>query len=388
MVIQANPHLVATDVPPIPAAQGWARAYDGRLGPLINLAQAVPGTPPPAELLARLSESAGTAAAATYGPIAGDPILREALAADLTAAYGGEFRPADVAVTAGCNQAFFATMITLAKAGDQVIVPTPWYFNHKMSLDMLGIEAVPLPAMAQNGFVPDPEDARRLIGPKTRALLLVTPNNPTGATYPPETIAAFRRLADEKGIALVLDETYRDFLPEGRGRPHGEFETPDWRGRVVHLYSFSKAYAIPGFRLGAIAADPALIAEAAKVLDSIQICPPRVAQAPVAWAIEGTRGWRAEKRAEINNRAAIFRAAIDASPGWSISAIGAYFAFVRHPFDEGAESVGERLAGVGGIITLPGPFFGPGLDRHIRFAFANVADEVLPAVPARLHAIG
>jgi aspartate/methionine/tyrosine aminotransferase len=256
-----------------------------------------------------------------------------------------------------------------------------------MTLDMLGVEAVPLAAKAQNGFVPDVDDARALVGPRTKAILLVTPNNPTGATYSPATIAAFRQLADETGIALVLDETYRDFLPEGHGRPHGQFETDDWRGRIVHLYSFSKAYAIPGHRLGAIVADPALLAETGKVLDSIQICPPRTAQLPVAWAIEGTRAWRQEKRAEINNRVAIFRDVIAAAPGWEISAIGAYFAFVRHPFDAGAEAVGERLAREAGIITLPGPFFGPGLDRHIRFAFANVSDDVLPAVSARLRAL-
>ncbi len=386
-MIVANPLLVATDVPPIPAAQAWAKAYDGRHGPLINLAQAVPGTPPADELARRISEAAGTPEAATYGGLAGDAVLREALARDISATYGGSVEAADVAITAGCNQAFFAAAMALARAGDQVVIPTPWYFNHKMALDMLGIEAVPLPALAQNAFVPQPEDARPLIGPRTRALLLVTPNNPTGATYPPETIAAFRDLCEETGIALVLDETYRDFMPEGLGRPHDLF-AGDWRGRLVHLYSFSKAYAIPGHRLGAMVADPAIIREVGKVLDTIQICPPRAAQGPVAWAIDGVRAWREEKRGEINARAAIFRRAVAEAPGWEISAIGAYFAFVRHPFDADAVDVGERLAREGGIITLPGPFFGPGLDRHIRFAFANVADEVLPAVPARLRALG
>jgi aspartate/methionine/tyrosine aminotransferase len=386
-LIAANPLLVSTDVPPIPAAQAWAKAYDGSLGPLINLAQAVPGTPPPDALLERIAASAGTAASATYGPIAGAPELRQALAADVSAFYGSDVTGDDVAVTAGCNQAFFATIVSLAKAGDQVVLPTPWYFNHKMTLDMLGVEAVPLPARAQDGFVPDPEVARSLIGPRTRAILLVTPNNPTGATYPPATIAAFRRLADETGIALILDETYRDFLPEGHGRPHEELARPDWRGRIVHLYSFSKAYAIPGHRLGAIVADPALLAETGKVLDSIQICPPRAAQLPVAWAVDGIRAWREETRAGINRRIAIFRDAVAGAPGWEISAIGAYFAFVRHPFDAGAEDVGERLAREAGVITLPGPFFGPDLHRHIRFAFANVADDVLPAVTARLRAL-
>jgi aspartate/methionine/tyrosine aminotransferase len=387
-LIPVNPLLATTDVPPIPAAKAWALSYDGRHGPVIDLSQAVPGTAPPRALLDRLAASAAEAGAATYGPILGDPALREAFARDMSAFYAGSVGAADVAVTAGCNQAFFASMLALAKAGDEVLLPTPWYFNHKMTLDMLGIAAVPLPARAQNGFVPTVEDARRLIGPRTRAVLLVTPNNPTGATYPAETIADFRDLAEAAGITLVLDETYRDFLPEGHGRPHRLFETDGWRGRLVHLYSFSKAYAIPGHRLGAIVADSALLAELAKVLDCIQICPPRPAQAPVAWAIEGTRAWREETRAGINRRIATFRSSIADAPGWEISAIGAYFAFVRHPFDENSEAVGERLAREAGVITLPGPFFGPGQERHIRFAFANVSDESLAGVSARLRLLG
>ncbi|HUG61611.1 MAG TPA: aspartate/tyrosine/aromatic aminotransferase, partial [Methylomirabilota bacterium] len=102
-MIIANPFLAATDVPPIPAAQAWARAYDGRLGPLVNLAQAVPGTPPPDELLERLAAAAGSAAAATYGGLAGDPGLRSALASDISTVYGGRIEQDDVAITAGCN---------------------------------------------------------------------------------------------------------------------------------------------------------------------------------------------------------------------------------------------------------------------------------------------
>lgn len=385
---QPNPLLVATDVPPIPAAQAWARAYDGRLGPLVNLAQAVPGTPPPQGLLDRLAMEAGVGANAGYGPITGDPALRRALAADMTAVYGAPVDPAEIAITAGCNQAFFVTMMALARAGDAVMLPTPWYFNHKMTLDMLGIRAVPLPAEAQNGFVPDVADARARLTPDVRALVLVTPNNPTGATYPPATIAAFRDLAAEAGIALVVDETYRDFMPDGLGRPHDLFADPSWRETVIQLYSFSKSYAVPGHRLGAVTAGEAIVAEIAKVLDCVQICPPRSAQAAVAWAVEATAAWRAETRAAINRRIAVFRGVIDRAPGWSIAAIGAYFAYVRHPFAASGEAVAERLAREAGVVTLPGAFFGPGQDGHIRFAFANVDDAALESVADRLRHLG
>ncbi len=236
--------------------------------------------------------------------------------------------------------------------------------------------------------MPDPEDARALLDPTVKAIILVTPNNPTGATYPPETLNAFRDLAAEAGITLVVDETYRDFLPEGHGRPHDLFADPAWWDTVIQLYSFSKSYAVPGHRLGAIVAGAAVLAEIAKVLDCVQICPPRSAQAAVAWAVEATADWRAETRAAINRRIAVFRAVIAAAPGWSIAAIGAYFAYVRHPFDATSEAVAERLAREAGVVTLPGTFFGPGQERHIRFAFANVDDAALAGVADRLRHLG
>jgi aspartate/methionine/tyrosine aminotransferase len=384
-MLALNPLLMSTDVPPIPAASRWAAAYDGRLGPLINMAQAVPGTPPPPGLLDRLGAEGRTASSATYGPIVGNPELREALARDAGLVYGGDIRPADIAITTGCNQAYFVTMMALARSGDEILLPAPWYFNHKMTLDMLGIGTRLLPCHAQSGFVPSVEEARALIGPTTRAIVLVTPNNPTGATYPAETLAAFRDLAREARIALVLDETYRDFLPEGQLRPHALFQKPAWRDVLIQLYSFSKSYAIPGHRLGSVIAGPGVIDEIAKILDCIQICPPRGTQAAIVWAVEGTRAWRGEMRSAINHRIDMFQEAISKSAGWTISAIGAYFAYVRHPFGGSSEAAAERLAREGGVLALPGSFFGPDQDGHLRFAFANVDEARLALVAERLN---
>jgi aspartate/methionine/tyrosine aminotransferase len=114
--------------------------------------------------------------------------------------------------------------------------------------------------------------------------VLVTPNNPTGAVYPPETIAAFAALCERRGIWLVLDETYRDFLPAEMTRSHEVFSASDWQRSVIGLYSFSKAYAIPGWRLGAITAGERVIAEIGKVLDCIQINPVRAGQAALPGA--------------------------------------------------------------------------------------------------------
>lgn len=380
--------IVATDAPPIPAARAWAARYGGAAGPAIDLTQAVPGYPPHPSLLGRLAEAAGSLAAAGYGQILGDDALREALAADLSATYHARIGAADIAITAGCNLAFAMAMETIAAPGEAIMLPAPWYFNHRMALAMRGVAAVPLPCRAGDGFVPDPDRAAALLTPAVRAIVLVSPNNPTGAAYPPAVIAVFADLARERGLWLVLDETYRDFLP-GEAPPHGLFADPSWRERVVHLYSFSKAYCVPGHRVGAVVAGQRFMAEFSKAVDTLQICAPRPAQAALAWGIDALRDWRAGNRAVMAARAEAFRAALAGLSAWRIDALGGYFAYLRLP--EGvpeAVAAAERLAAEAGLLVLPGPFFGPGQERHLRLAFANADEAKIAAVPGRLGLLG
>jgi aspartate/methionine/tyrosine aminotransferase len=383
-----NPLVADVGSPPIPEAQSWVRRYDGAHGPLMNLSQAVPGNPPHESFLERLSNAAGLATSAQYGPINGDADLRATYAAEMSQLYQGRIEPQDIAVTAGCNMAFFVAMMLLAHRGEAILVPTPWYFNHQMTLDMLGIEPRPLPCRAEAGFVPSPEDAEALIDDKVRAIVLVTPNNPTGAVYPTHVIQGFADLCRRRGIYLVIDETYRDFLPQGMNRAHGLFSTENWRDTVIQLYSFSKSYAIPGHRMGAITADAGLIEQIAKILDCMQICPPRTAQSVLPWAIEGLRDWREANRAEINERAAVFQAALAPLPEWQIESVGAYFAYVRHPFAGAkAQAVAEKLATERGVLCLPGSYFGPGQEGHLRIAIANVSADILEGLTARLRGL-
>jgi aspartate/methionine/tyrosine aminotransferase len=375
-----NAHLLDTATPPIPEAKGWARAYTGAAGPLIDLSQAVPGYPPHADLLARLGAAGADRDSAGYGPILGDAVLREAFARETRSLYGGDIASEEIAITTGCNQAFFVSMIAVAAAGDNVILPSPWYFNHKMALDMLGIEARALPCDPDAGFVPSVADAEALIDARTCAIVLVSPNNPTGAVYPAETLAAFAALCHRRGLWLVLDETYRDFIDTV---PHGLFQGA-WRDVLIDLYSFSKSYCIPGHRLGAIIAGPDVIGEIEKVLDTVQICAPRVAQGPVAWAIDGLRSWRAANTAEISRRADAFRAAFDGVNGWRVDSVGSYFAFLRHPFsDRTAADVVRALVEQRGVLCLPAPYFGPGLETHMRVAFANADIDKIAALRQR-----
>ena len=388
MSYPVNPLLGAVAAPPIAEVQGWV---DGRTfpadKPLLDVAQAVPGYPPDAALTAHLAELVGRPETARYTDIQGTPALRAALAGQTSAIYAASIEPAQVCITAGCNQAFCLATMALAGAGDEVILPAPYYFNHQMWLDMLGITAVHLPFNADRGGVPDATDAAALIGPKTRAIVLVTPNNPTGATYPPAVLDEFFDLARSRGVALVVDETYRDFLTEA-APPHGLFGRDGWDGTLVHLYSFSKVYSLTGYRVGAVISGARLIGEIAKAMDCVSICAPRIAQDAALFGIENLARWRAEKRALMDARAAALRRAFSRNDlAYQLISAGAFFAYLRHPFEgvAGAE-VARRLADEQNVLSLPGAMFGPGQDDFLRFAFANLDAQWMPELARRLVA--
>ncbi len=382
---ELNTNVTGVIEPPIPAAHGWAARYDGSRGPMLDLCQAVPGYPPHPEILEHLAAAARDPVSAKYGLINGDLALREAYAAQVSTLYGGSVRPDQVAITAGCNQAFFLTLMTIARSGDTVLLPTPWFWNHQQTCAMLGIEARALPCKASDGFAPDPEQAEALLDPSVRAIVLITPNNPTGAVYSPAVIAGFAALCRRRGIWLIMDETYRDFLPDGQDRAHELFTEPSWMESVIQLYSFSKAYCVPGHRLGAVVASQELVQQFMKVLDCLHICPQRAGQAALRWAIDALPDWRADNRRRINGRATAMRQAFERLSEWRLESLGAYFAYVRHPVP-GTPSmrVAEALAVDRGALCLPGSAFGPGQDGHLRLAFANTDATDIPKIAERL----
>jgi len=375
MTLPLNPAMAATEPPPVMEARRWLQGATFPANrPLINVSQAAPVDPPPLALRQALADAAlHNDAAHLYGPVLGLPELRAEIAAQWSAAYGGTVTPENVAITQGCNQAFTAVMSTLAGAGDEVILPTPWYFNHKMWLDMQGVKAVPLPA--GEGLIPEAEAASRLITPRTRAIVLVSPNNPGGAEYPAETLAAFRDLARANDLALIVDETYRDFDSRS-GRPHDLFADPDWSDTLIQLYSFSKAYRLTGHRVGAIVASPARLAEVEKFLDTVAICPSQLGQIGALWGMRNLAQWVAGERAEILARRAAMTGGFAALENWKLLGCGAYFAYVEHPYPMPSDQLAKRLVHEASLLMLPGTMFQPDTHpegaRQLRIAFANI----------------
>ena len=378
--------------PPVMEARRWLEGVTFTSDhPLINVSQAAPVDPPPPALRAAIADAALTRDDAhLYGPVLGLPDLREALAAQTSAIYNGVISAQQVAITSGCNQAFAATIATLCAEGDEVILPTPWYFNHKMWLDMSGVKSVALPTGP--GLLPTVEAARALITDRTRALTLVTPNNPAGVEYPADLLAGFRDLARQHGIALIVDETYRDFHSQS-GPPHDLFADPDWDDTLIHLYSFSKAYRLTGHRVGALIASQTRLAEVEKFLDTVAICPGQLGQHAALWGVQNLSQWLAGERDEILAR----RAAIEAqlpklqAKGWRLLGLGAYFAYFEHPFAKSSADLAPDMVRDCAVLCLPGTMFVPDDDRsgadQLRIAFANLDAAGIAVLFDRLAAL-
>lgn len=380
-----NPRVATLSPPAVPSAMSWGNAYDGSRGELISLSQAVPGYPPHPDMLAWLAEAAGSRTYTGYGDIEGELALRQAYAAHVAELYGAPISAGNIHITSGANQAFVCLIMAIAGAGDTVAVTNPFYFNHKAALDMLGIKLTTFAVDAQNAFLPDLQAVKAVLRPGLKALVLVTPNNPTGAICSPALLDEIFALCQQNGTWLVIDETYRDFVDENQMPPHQLLSTPGWEDGLALTYSFSKAYCIAGHRLGAITASPEMVRQVTKVMDNLQICAPRAAQASVAKAIPALVDWRRANLREIAGRAAALRQVVEALPAWKIESLGAYFAYVRHPFaNVSSEVAAQRLAREFGVVCLPGDYFGEGQQRYLRFAFANADIPTILGLEDRL----
>lgn len=384
--MQLSSRVTEIQSSPISNAKAWL-AHRQSDRPLLDLSQAAPSYPTAPVIADRIAEIAHRPDGGAYAPPLGLPELNQAFASRLSVTDHGTVKASQVLPTAGCNQAFCVVVSAIAGVGDEIIVPLPYYFNHSMWLEAEGI----VPRYLEPGvdFVPSPDDAAELINHRTRAILLVSPGNPTGVTIPPEVIDRFAGLAEANDLALIIDETYRNFRPI-ETPPHRQFSRSGWDRTVVSLHSFSKDLAIPGYRIGAIVAGEAVLEQAAKLLDCVAICAPRVAQEAALTGVLHAEAWRREQAARIADNLSVFRSVMSEHPGgFELAASGAFFGWVRHPFrSEPTADVVKRLILDHDVLVIPGTAFRPTDDGWLRFSFANLDGDDFDQLRSRLTAAG
>ncbi len=387
MKYAVSPHIERVHYPPISEVRQWAAGYSrGTELPLIDLCQAVPDYPPAQELTNYMASVVADPLTARYTPDEGLPHVREALAARYRRIYGAELDAGNICLTVGASQAFWLAMMTLCQTGDEVIVQTPYYFDHDMGLAMLGIRRSYAPFDPASGGIPSTGAISSLITSRTKAILLVTPSNPSGAVIPPEVLEELYLLAAKHDIALVLDETYADFILTDQP-PHSLLKDPEWGDHLIHIMSFGKTYSLTGYRAGLLLASDSFIHHALKVQDTMVVCQPRLTQMALAFAADNLDSWVKENCRMMASRHNLFcnEFALPGNP-FELVASGSFFGWVRHPFDGlTGRQAARKLIDEAGLITLPGEVFGPGFEGYLRLALGNIGKEKIPEAMARLR---
>ncbi|OGU14495.1 MAG: aminotransferase class I and II [Geobacteraceae bacterium GWC2_53_11] len=386
MSMKVSPLISNVHFPPISEVKRWLieRPDDGR--EMIDLCQAVPDYAPAPDLTEHLARIVNDPQMSKYSPDEGLPEVREAVCDYYGRKYGAELLPDNVCLTIGASQAFWLAIVTLCHAGDEVVVQAPYYFDHPMALDILGIRGVYAPFVEADGGLPNPATIERLISARTRAILVVSPSNPTGAIAPPDTLHELFEVARRHNIALILDETYNEFIPGGL-RPHELFGIPDWGDHFVQIASFGKTYALTGYRAGLLTASEQFIHHALKAQDTMAVCQPRITQHAVRYGVEHLDGWVSANRDMMTRRHDLFRAEFT-RPGnpFHLAASGAFFAWIRHPFENcTGRQIARRLVDEAALLCLPGEVFGPGLEGYLRLAFGNIREEAIPEAVRRFR---
>ena len=354
---RAAHRLRAIQTPVIPWMAELIREHPGTL----SMGQGMVHWPPP-EGTQHLIQAAleNGAAIDAYGPVNGDPALIEALRRWLGRTQGLDLEGSSLLVSAGSNMAFNAVVQVLCDPGDELILPVPYYFNHQMAIELAGGCAVAVEA----GLIPDPERLAAAITPRTRAIVTVSPNNPSGAVIPAPVLEAINRLCADRGLLHICDEAYALFQhgPIAVWSPGSQ---PGSAAHTITLGSLSKSHGMAGWRVGWAVVPEALMPALAKVQDTILICPPRLIQQAAIGALEAGLEWCHERIAGLSQRRQRVLAALGASTQqmerpWRVlgPADGAFYALLQLSTPLSSDVVMERLIRDHGVALVSGSSFG------------------------------
>jgi len=346
-----------------------ARRYD--------MSQAVPNVPTPVRLRRRLAdELVANPEPSFYTDVPGLASLRGRIAESHP--LGQSFGPDNVVITAGANHAMFTAFLLHFQAGDRVVLLEPYYFNYDMGLRMLGMTPGYCCLSPENGFALQAADLIAFLEQASaKGVVVITPNNPTGATYASGELLALLQWTSPRGIEVILDETYARYDPNHlQNSAIGAF-----LGKGLTLVgSFSKTYSLTGYRVGYLVGGDAEIEQILKVLDTVIICAPHLSQLAALFGLEDCEeelALQLEKTADLGRR---FRRLAGGLRAFSLTSCGAFFAYVKHPYaNVTCEQATLELYRHTGILGLPGTVFGRHQRSFIRLAFCNLLPDELEA---------
>ena len=366
--------------PPIVDFKKQLAARKPRTEHVFDMTQALPSFPtfePIRKFLAH--EIVHNAEMSFYTEVPGLLPLRQEIVARHP--LGKSFDTQSVLVTAGANHAMYTALTTLVTAGDAVALIEPFYFNYDMAVKMMALKPVYLQARAEEGFALKADDVISQLGnqkgkQKVEALILITPNNPTGAIHSSAELLKLLAFTSQKKIHLIVDETYLIFDPDHLNDPRlGAFIES---GDLSLVGSFSKSYSLTGYRVGYWITSRGNMEQALKVQDTLVICAPHMSQLA---ALHGLRTCHKELTERVQMTRQLAATLLQESKPlnrFKIRSAGAFFAYLEHPFENrSADEAAFWLYENAGISSLPGTVFGSRQSRFLRLAYCNLNYEQL-----------
>jgi len=332
-----------------------------------------------------------------YTEVGGIPELRQAVCAKLRRDNGLDYEPAEVVVSCGAKHTLFNLVTALVNPGDEVLVPSPFWVSYPEQVRLLGGVPVAVETREATGFDLDPDRLRAAVTPRTRLVVLNSPNNPTGAVFSPQALAAVARLAVERGLWIVSDECYESLTFEGR---HVSIASlgPEVKARTLTVNTCSKAYAMTGWRIGYAAGPRALIRAMTDVQSQVTSNPSSVAQWAAVEALAGPQDEVAKMAGEFDRRRRLIVGGLNALPGVScVMPKGAFYAFAnvsglfgrtwthegRTTTLKGSLDVAAFLLEQARVAVVPGLDFGS--DAHVRLSYAT-SDALISEGLTRMRA--
>lgn len=315
-----------------------------------------------------------------YTPNNGLKILRDAISEKLKKENGIDADPdKNIMVTVGGNQAFLLALSTFIRPGDEAIVPSPYFVTHAAAVRLVGGTVVEVRTCIENDFRVVSEDLKKVVTSKTRCIIISTPNNPTGSVLKRKDLEEIADIAVEYNIKIISDEVYEKLIYDGA--EHVSIASLNGMSDLtITVNSFSKAYAMTGWRLGYVVADPATVAKMTKFQMYLAACPVSFVQYAAARALQDPRSRAATEsmRQEYQKRRDYLYKRLSNVDGLVVNRpMGAFYMFPRVDFEDNAFA--EKLLSEGRVVVVPGSAFGTYGRGHVRLCYATSMSNIKEA---------
>ncbi len=343
---------------------------------VVSLAQGIPSFDTPSPIKRRAERALEEKLVAKYSLSPGLPELREQIEISLSQDdifYDWE---TEIIVTAGSIEGITATLLAITDPGDEVIIPDPTYTSYREAVRLAGCMPVFVPLSESEGWKINIEKFAQAITPKTKVIFYCNPNNPTGTIFSKEDLIALAELAEVHNLFLIADEAYKDFIYDD----HSYFSLSQllkYRYRLIRVFSFSKPYAMTGWRVGYVCAEASIAREILKVHDSLVTCAPVISQYAALGALEMGEEWVNYFRLEYEKRRSLICSALDMLPGISYSKpTSAYFVFPKFIDCHDSFALATDILKSVKLATVPGVAFGPTGEGHLRLSFGRTESDI------------